>query len=115
VFSALAAVRTTIRRLLYLFLLVKKITFVHNFCSDSFRILSFAQLAQIAKTINPGLVAVAPAKVEGVAPDDADIADLNSLRNAVSLQHSLACPFVNALRTRAGAPEIGGSIATAAV
>src|SRR6185369_602710 len=33
VLGAFAAMRTTIRRLLYLFLFVKKITFIHDYCS----------------------------------------------------------------------------------
>ena len=53
---------------------------------------------------------IAPAKVERVTPNDAEILDFHILRNAFGLQHSLASPLVDALRARAGATEIGSTI-----
>jgi hypothetical protein len=55
-------------------------------------------------------VTVAPAKVERVTPDDAEILDFHILRNAFGLQHSLARPLVDALRARARATEIHSTI-----
>ena len=55
-------------------------------------------------------MSVAPPKVERVTPDDAEILDFNSLRNALGLQYSLPGPLVNALRARAGPPQVGGAI-----
>src|SRR6185369_10708656 len=81
----------------------------------TFRVLSLAQLAQVAKTINSGLVAIAPAKVERVTPDDADVADFNIVRNTLGLQHALACPLVYTLRARTGAPQVSRVIMTATV
>ena len=49
---------------------------------------------------------VAPAKIERVTADDAEILDFNTLRNALGLQHSLASPLVDALRARTRAPQV---------
>ena len=72
--------------------------------------LTLTQLTQISKTVNSRFVTVAPAKVERVTPDDAEILDFHLLRNAFGLQHSFASPLVDALRARARAPQISGTI-----
>src|ERR1700741_436416 len=102
--------RTTISRLLYFFFFVEKIAFVHVLCT-----LTFTQFTQVSKAVNPRFVTVAPAKVERITPDDADVPDFNSLRNTLRLQHSFARPFVDALSARTSASQIGGSVAATPV
>jgi len=55
-------------------------------------------------------VTIAPAKVERVTPNDADVSDFNILRNALSLQYSFSRPFVHALRAGTGAPEVRSAV-----
>ena len=114
VFSPLAAMGTTVNRLLNFFFLVEKIAFVHKVLFRSRR-LSFAKLAQVSKTINSRLVPVAPAKVQRVTSNETEIADFNIVRNALRLQHALSRPLVYTLRTRTGTPELGRTVATTPV
>jgi hypothetical protein len=108
--------RTTVSCLLYLFLLIKKISLIHKLAALFTGLIKvLAQLTQISKTVNPRFVTIAPAKVERVAANYTDILDFNLLRNAVGLQHTLSSPLVNALSTRTGTPQIGGAIKTAPI
>ena len=71
-----ATVWATVSRLFRFLLFVKKILFVHislqcGVFSRQSSYLSFTQITQVTKTVNPCLVAIAPTKVERVAANDA--------------------------------------------
>src|SRR5678815_945378 len=76
---------------------------------------ALTEFTQVSKTINSCFVTVAPAKVERVTPDDADVADFNILRNTVRLQYSFTCPFINTLRARTRAPQLSRRVRTAVI
>src|SRR6185503_9196973 len=78
-------------------------------------ILTLTQFTQVSKTVNSRFVTIAPAKVERVTPDDAEVPDFNLLRNTVGLQHSFTRPFINALRARTVASQLSRSIRTTAI
>ena len=43
--------------------------------------LLFAKVAEILKAIDSGFVTIAPAKIEGVPPDDRKVFDFDCVRN----------------------------------
>jgi hypothetical protein len=52
------------------------------------------------KTVDAGLVTIAPAKVQSVAPNNAQVANLDIFGNGLRFQGALTCPFINALSAR---------------
>jgi len=64
------------------------------------------KIAQILKTVNACLVIVAPAKIQSIPADDAQIADFDLVRNRFRRQCSLAGPFVDALGARTSTTQV---------
>lgn len=73
-------------------------------------LLPFAKISQILKTVNACLVTVAPAKVQSVAADDAQIPDFDFVRHSLRPERALSRPFVNALRAGTGPPKHRGFV-----
>src|SRR5215204_2344209 len=63
--------------------------------------LAFTYLAQVAKTVDARVVAVAPAEVERVAADDSHVRYLQFVGDHLRLEHALAGELVDALRAGA--------------
>src|SRR5918993_1413968 len=75
-----------------------------------FRVLPFAKISQILKTVNACLVTVAPAKVQSVPADDAQVPDFDFVRHRLRPERALSRPFVNALRAGTRAPKHRGFV-----
>src|SRR5438105_15423872 len=74
--------------------------------------LLFTQFAQEAEAVDAGLMAVAPAKVERVAPDELHVLNRERIGDCFRSQHALARHLVDALRARTDAPERRRTIVT---
>src|SRR5204863_5671562 len=92
-----ATMRATVRCLFRFLLFVEEVLFVHTPILPFLRssVLSFTQFPQIAKTVDPCLVAIAPAKIERVTSDDTYVGYRQLFRNGFRLQYALASPLVN--------------------
>src|SRR6185437_713140 len=76
----------------------------------SFWSVTFAKISKILKAVDACLVTVAPAKIQRVTADNAQIANLDFVGYRLRLQRSLPRPFVYALSARTRASQRNGRI-----
>jgi len=69
----------------------------------------FTKIAQVAKTIDSRFVTVAPAEVQRVTANQAQVLDFEFVGNTGAVQDTLTSPLIHALRTGTRTPQLSGS------
>ena len=76
---------------------------------------AFTKLSKISKAVDSSFVTVVPAEIDCVTTNQTQVTNFNTFRDALWLEHSLACPLVYALRTWAHASQVDCLVTTLAI